>query len=133
MVHLALKGAQSIQVISDDTDVFVLLLHFFALEKLTCRIFMVGSSHGKSSVDITATTKNHSEFISELLAGHALSGCDTVACLFRIGKGTIIKVLKRGYNLRLLDDLHAQTAKKLLFLCSLLWITSNTKHVCSSI
>ena len=91
IVHLALKGAQSIQVISDDTDVFVLLLHFFALEKLTCRIFMVGSSHGKSSVDITATAKNHSEFISELLAGHALSGCDTVACLFGIGKGTISK------------------------------------------
>ena len=35
--------------------------------------------------------KNHSEYISELLAGHALSGCDTVACLFGIGKGTIIK------------------------------------------
>ena len=71
---------------------------------------MVGSSHGKSSVDITATAKNHSEYISELLAGHALSGCDTVACLFGIGKGTIIKILKRGYKLRLLGDLNTQIA-----------------------
>ena len=77
----------------------MLLPYFFVLEKLTCIIFKVESSHGKSSVDVTATTKNHSEFISELLVGHTLSGCDTVVCLFGIGKGTIIKVLKRGYKI----------------------------------
>jgi len=36
MVHVTLTGASSIRVISDDTDVFVLLLRFFKSESLTC-------------------------------------------------------------------------------------------------
>ena len=52
MVHIASAGATSIRVISDDTDVFVLLLHFFQSAHLTCDLIMVGTSHTRSSIDI---------------------------------------------------------------------------------
>ena len=76
-----LIGVLNIRVICDDTDVFVLLLHFFVLEKLTCRFVMVGTSHGRSVVDIRATAHKHAGFISQVLPAHVLSGCDTVAYL----------------------------------------------------
>ena len=38
----------------------------------------------------------HSSFGNYLLAAHALSGCDTVSCLYGIGKTTVLKVLKTG-------------------------------------
>ena len=72
IVHLATKCAQSSLCSSP----------LFTLEKLTCRVVMVGTSHGRSSINITATAKNHSGFISELLVAHVLSGYDTVPCLF---------------------------------------------------
>ena len=56
------------------------LCYFLALEKLTCRVAMVGSNHARSSMDIMTTAKNHSSFTSELLVASDLSGYDTVAC-----------------------------------------------------
>ena len=38
---------------------------------------------------------------------HALSGCDTCACYFGIGKVRALKVLRDGYSLSLLGDIHA--------------------------
>jgi hypothetical protein len=40
-----------------------------------------------------------------LLAAHALSGCDTVATCFGIGKGTVLKTLRSGMKLPLFGDL----------------------------
>ena len=40
--------------------------------------------------------------MSELLPAHALTGCDTVACYYGVGKGTALKVLKDGHSLSLL-------------------------------
>ena len=50
----------------------------------------------RASVDIKATALEHSSIIPDILAAHALSGCDTTACYFGIGKGTVIKVLQSG-------------------------------------
>lgn len=41
-------------------------------------------------------------FVNELLPAHALTGCDTVACCYGVGKGTALKVLKDGHSLSLL-------------------------------
>ena len=35
------------------------------------------------------------------LPGHALSGCDTVAACFGLGKEKMLKVLKKGHSSRL--------------------------------
>ena len=43
MVHLASKGIQTIKVICDDTDVFVLLVHYYSSEGLTCEVSMEGT------------------------------------------------------------------------------------------
>ena len=105
MVHVALTGASSIRVISDDTDVFVLLLHFFKSESLTCDLVMLGTCHSRTSVDIKATAQKCADFVSEILAAHVVSGCDTVSYLWGIGKGTVVKCLMGGYQLKNLGHL----------------------------
>lgn len=105
MVHVALTGASSIRVISDDTDVFVLLLHFFKSESLTCDLVMLGTCHSRTSVDIKATVQKCADFVSEILAAHVVSGCDTVSYLWGIGKGTVVKCLMMGYQLKNLGHL----------------------------
>ena len=77
--------------ICDDTDVVDLLLHFFVLEKVTCSLVMVGTSHGRSIVDIRATAQKHAGFITQVMSAHVLSGGDTAAYLWGIGKGTVFK------------------------------------------
>ena len=98
MVQLGSIGVQNIRVICDDTDVFVLLLLFFVLEKLTCSLVMVGTNHGRSVVDIRATAQKHAGFITQVLPAHARSGCDTVAYLWGIWNGTVVKILKTDTN-----------------------------------
>ena len=40
----------------------------------------------------------------QLLAAHALSGCDTAAYMYGIGKDTVVKVLQKGHTLDKLGD-----------------------------
>ena len=47
-----------------------------------------------SEIDIQASVKNCENIVPHLLAAHGLTGCDTVAKLHGIGKGTVIKKLK---------------------------------------
>ena len=42
--NIAQSGAQSIKVISDDTDVFVRVMHFCTEQKLRCRLIMEATS-----------------------------------------------------------------------------------------
>lgn len=83
VVHLADSGKMSIRVISDDTDVFVLLIHFYKLRQLDCNLVMIGTSPGRSStsINIRATTNTHADIAENLLTAHALSGFDTVSYL----------------------------------------------------
>ena len=43
----------------------------------------------------------------DLLACHALSGCDTVACYFGISKVKALKTLRAGFSLSCLGNIHA--------------------------
>ena len=45
--------------------------------------------------------------MKNLLPAHAISGCDTTACYFGIGKCTVIKVLKDGYDLSAVGNVDA--------------------------
>ena len=42
-----------------------------------------------------------------LLAAHAISGCDTTALMYGIGKATEIKMLGKGYTLSKVGDCEA--------------------------
>ena len=59
---------------SDDTDVFILLIHYYQQCSLTCIVLMEDTSRMRAVIDIGATEKQHAD-----IAAHALTGCDTVA------------------------------------------------------
>ena len=102
MLVLAFAGASRIRVVSDDTDVFILLLHFYHAYQLSCNLSMESTTIGSRTViDIGSTVNQHQDIMKGLLACHALSGCDTVAKFTGIGKATALKVLK-SHNFPLL-------------------------------
>ena len=82
-------------VVADDIDVFVLLLHFCCKEDIpaSTSVLMVSPIHGRSMIDINATVNQHRDIILNLLAAHGLTGCDTVAPYFGIGRSVALNVL----------------------------------------
>ena len=60
---------------------------------------MESPSKERAILDIKQTLAKHKEIVKNLLPAHAISGCDTVASYFGVGKGTVIKLLKEGYDL----------------------------------
>ncbi|MES9879341.1 MAG: hypothetical protein ABW185_00475, partial [Sedimenticola sp.] len=61
-------------------------------------IYMESPLRQRGVIDIDATVQDNLLVIPGLLAAHALSGCDTVASYFGIGKGKVLKVLRAGTN-----------------------------------
>ena len=104
VVVLADMGCKTINVICDDTDVFVLLAHYFAEESLAVSLIMESTSRSRSSIDIGATEAKHSDIVPQLIAAHAVSGCDTVGCYHGIGKTKVVKALSAGIQLNHLGD-----------------------------
>ena len=80
VVALADMACKTINVICDDTYVFVLLFHYFAEESLSVSLIMEPTNRSRSSTDIEATVAKHSGIVPQLIAAHAVSGCDTVGC-----------------------------------------------------
>jgi len=78
--------------VADDTDVFLLLLYYCNKGDITCKVLM--TIEGRSFLDIKAPVETHKQVIPDLLAAHALTGCDTVASSHGIGKMTALKVLR---------------------------------------
>ena len=91
-----------LSVICDDTDVFVLLLYYYNKTGMTNRVFMESPIKGRSIIDVEKTVDKHRDIVDEILPVHALSGCDTVAGCFGIGKGTAVKALRSNCLLSLL-------------------------------
>ena len=99
--------AQSISVISDDTDVFVLLLHHYQMAGLEVPLTMESLSKERTILDIKLTQAKHKEIVTNILPAHAISGCDTVACYLGLGKGRVIKHLKEGCDLSAIGNVDA--------------------------
>jgi hypothetical protein len=76
-----------ITVVADDTDVFVLLVHYYHRVNLKNVVLMESPIKGRTVIDIGKIVQKHSEIVEGILPVHALSGCDTVASYFGIGKG----------------------------------------------
>ena len=94
-----------ITVMCDDTDVFVLLLYYYYKTRMTNVVLMESPIKSRAVTDIAKTVEKHSSIIEELLPAHALSGCDTVAGCYGIGKGTAVKAVRAGLSLSLLGTL----------------------------
>ena len=110
VLNAAASGKHVIRVISDDTDVFVLLVFWVYQNNLQCKVQM---QHWDGSIlDINATCHELGFKCLQLLGVHALSGCDTTSYPFKKGKLTAIKVLKNGNFQGLYDVLGNVDANK---------------------
>ena len=107
VIQIANAGAKSIKVICDDTDVFILLMYAVLSHQLSCSVTMESTSSARTLIDVCASAEKHSSIVSQLPAAHAITGCDTVAQCFGIGKATAIKCLKKGHCLHKLGETEA--------------------------
>ena len=67
---------------------------------------MESTGSERTLIDIGACVESHKGIIPELLGAHALTGCDTVAQCFGIGKATAMKIMKSGHSLQRLGEVH---------------------------
>ena len=103
------QGAECLSVMADDTDVYILVLHYYSQKELIIPMFMESPAHRRQTIDIRAKAKEHANILLNLLAAHGLSGCDTVAPYYGIGKMKILKTLKQGnHSLSCLGDSNAK-------------------------
>ena len=77
----------------------MLLIHYYTDKKLTATLIMEPTSQGRLSVNTGSTVAKHRSIAPHLLSAHALTGCDTVAPYFGIGKTKVIKALEAGHRL----------------------------------
>ncbi|KAL7381542.1 hypothetical protein ABVT39_007554 [Epinephelus coioides] len=104
-VLVCAEEAHQISVVWDDTDVFVLLLHHYQQAGLDLPLTMESLSQEWAILDIKSTLAKHSQIVKNLLPAHAIPRCDNVASYHGLGKDTVIKVLKAGYELSAIDNL----------------------------
>ena len=90
------QGISPVHVKVDDTDVFVLLAHFYHLLRIDGSLMMIPFASTAQVTDIRETVLKHSSIIPYLLSLHSLTGCDTVPSFKGIGKPKALKVLKEG-------------------------------------
>ena len=89
----------------DDTDVYILTLHYYSQKELNILMLMESPVHGRQTIDIRVTAKEHANILPNLIADYVLSGCDTVVPCYSIGKMKILKILKQGnHSLSCLGD-----------------------------
>ncbi len=75
--------ARQIAVVSDDTDVFVLLLYHYQMVGVEVPLTMESPSKERAILDIKVTQAKHRDIVN-LLPAHAISGCDTTACYWKM-------------------------------------------------
>ena len=92
-----------VQVLADDADIFVLLVFFVSYYKPLALVSM--RKYNGKIINISATVAKLGNKCSDLLAVHALSGCDTVSYPYGKGKiSTINLMLKFDLDLGVFAD-----------------------------
>jgi len=92
MIQEATAGHSPISMVSDDTDVFLILVHHLHTHadswSQSIQVMMEGCSRSHAIIDINEVVQQHESLIPNLLGAHchALSGYDTVSSLAGIGK-----------------------------------------------
>ena len=60
------QGAECLSVMADDTDVYILLLHYYNQKELNIPVFMEFPVHGRQTIGIRATAKEHANILPNL-------------------------------------------------------------------
>ncbi len=84
VLEAAYDGKGVIRMLSDDTDMFVLLVYWLYQEELQCKVHM--EWWDAKVLDINATCTDLGSKCLQLLGMHALSGCDTTSYPYVKGK-----------------------------------------------
>ena len=92
----ARQGRKTIHVVCDDTDVFVLLIHFYKTLQIINQKIMVPTSLNRTVANIGDTVKKHANIVQHILSLHSLIGCDTASTIYGIGKVKALKTLQKG-------------------------------------
>ena len=98
MVAASEENQKGISVVSDDTDVFVLLLYHYQAQNLSLLVVKESLIKEGVVIDIRQTVQRNNDIVPDLIPAHALSGCDTLACCFGIDKVTTAKILRSGFH-----------------------------------
>ena len=88
-------------------SVFVLLVYFYWKLGLKSKVFLETTGGDCTLIDIGNTSVKNMDIVPNLVAAHALSGCDTAAPYVGIGKLTIVKKLRQGVILDAVGDVAA--------------------------
>ena len=94
---------KSVLLICDDTDVFVLAVHYIFYKAMPIQVYMESPKRERKILDLNSTVTENLSIIPGLLEAYVLTGCDTVASFYGIGKGTTIKVLRAGWNTQIIE------------------------------
>ena len=103
------ERATWVKVISDDTDVFVLLLQLYIEQSLITTIFLEGAGSNRNVIDIEKTAEKQQDVVPSLLAAHTLSGCDSMLDLYGLGKKSLCFLLQ-NYMLLYFRETSADTS-----------------------
>ena len=96
--HIIHAGIPNVLVIADDTDVFILLCHFIFHGDIQSSVKMLSPIKGRAMIDVNRTVDQNRPVMENLLAAHGLTGCDTVATFYGVGKAAALKVLKTSVH-----------------------------------
>ena len=88
----AKEGKKEMQILSDDTDVFVLLMHWFHKHRPNSHVTL--RKFDGQIIDINVYSEMLEDPCANLLTMHAPTGCDSVSYPFGKGKVNAIKILK---------------------------------------
>ena len=91
MLKAAASSAETVRIVCDDTDVFVLLVYWTLRKTIRKNIQM--EKWDSMVLDIHATVVKLGDTCSQLPGMHALSGCDPVSYPYGKGKKSALKVL----------------------------------------
>ena len=94
-----------VSVICNDTDVLVLLPYFYWILDLSSTMYMQSTSTERDILHVRETVRSNEDIVHFLVAAHFLSGCNTVASYYGLGKMTVVKRLKHGKKLSLFGQL----------------------------
>ena len=94
VIKAAKYGKDVIRVLSDDTDVFVLLVYWVYREEMTSKVQM--ERWDGTVLDINATCADLGPQCLQLLGMHAISRCDTTLYPYGKGKFSALKTMLDG-------------------------------------
>ena len=98
-ISCLLSGKCGRGVVCEDTDVLVLLVHFYHIKgrgRNSAPMNMTSLVKERAGIDIGTTATAHSGIADDLLAIYVFSGSYTVTSLHGVGKAIVSKITKKG-------------------------------------